>query len=149
LPHRFCSSVCVLAVAKGFAPAGATKGLSDRPLETFGPIRYEMLACSGLEVSFFLRPYEKVICLIAFASSVCVLPVAKGFAPAGATKGLSGRPLETFGPIRYETLACSGLEVSFFLRPYNNMLFQQSARPSLTGALVFYPTSPRHSCFSN
>ena len=28
---------CVPARAKGFAPAGATKGLSDRPLETFGP----------------------------------------------------------------------------------------------------------------
>ena len=27
---------CVPARAKGFAPAGATKGLSDRPLETFG-----------------------------------------------------------------------------------------------------------------
>ena len=23
---------------RGFAPAGATKGLSDRPLETFGPV---------------------------------------------------------------------------------------------------------------
>ena len=28
---------CVPVRAKGFAPAGATKGLSDRPLETFGP----------------------------------------------------------------------------------------------------------------
>ena len=28
---------CMPARAKGFAPAGATKGLSDRPLETFGP----------------------------------------------------------------------------------------------------------------
>ena len=27
----------VLLSAEGFAPAGATKGLSDRPLETFGP----------------------------------------------------------------------------------------------------------------
>ena len=29
---------CMPARAKGFAPAGATKGLSDRPLETFGPM---------------------------------------------------------------------------------------------------------------
>ncbi len=29
---------CVPTRAKGFAPAGATKGLSDRPLETFGPM---------------------------------------------------------------------------------------------------------------
>ena len=29
--------VWMLADTKGFAPAGATKGLSDRPLETFGP----------------------------------------------------------------------------------------------------------------
>ena len=34
----------------------------------------------------------KVFCYIFFAS-------AEGFAPAGATKGLSDRPLETFGPI--------------------------------------------------
>ena len=30
-----------------FAPAGATKGLSDRPLETFGLIRYDILANLG------------------------------------------------------------------------------------------------------
>ncbi len=35
---------------------------------------------------------DKVCYLIMFAG-------AEGFAPAGATKGLSGRPLETFGPI--------------------------------------------------
>ena len=33
-----------------------------------------------------------------------MLAGAEGFAPAGATKGLSGRPLETFGPILGETL---------------------------------------------
>ena len=26
------------AIGRGFAPAGATKGLSDRPLETFGAV---------------------------------------------------------------------------------------------------------------
>ena len=34
---------CILANMEDFAPAGATKGLSDRPLETFGPIRYRVL----------------------------------------------------------------------------------------------------------
>jgi len=54
---------------QGFAPAGATKGLSDRPLETFG-------------ASFL---FEAMVIRL------------QGFAPAGATKGLSDRPLETFG----------------------------------------------------
>ena len=40
---------------------------------------------------------DKGICLILFASFVCILADTKGFAPAGATKGLSDRPLETFG----------------------------------------------------
>ena len=40
----FASFVCMLADTKGFAPAGATKGLSDRPLETFRPIRYGFFA---------------------------------------------------------------------------------------------------------
>ncbi len=33
-----------------------------------------------------------------------IYDVQKDFAPAGATKGLSGRPLETFGPIMIEEL---------------------------------------------
>ena len=41
---------------------------------------------------------DKVFCRIDFASYVGILADAKGFAPAGATKGLSDRPLETFGP---------------------------------------------------
>ena len=44
---------------------------------------------------------DKIFCLILFASFVCMLADTKGFAPAGATKGLSDRPLETFRPIRY------------------------------------------------
>ena len=43
----------VLANAEGFAPAGATKGLSDRPLETFGPMLVGMLARQET-VSFLL-----------------------------------------------------------------------------------------------
>ena len=39
-----------------------------------------------------LRP----LIFILFFMSIA-LPKARGFAPAGATKGLSGRPLETFG----------------------------------------------------
>ena len=51
---------------------------------------------------------DKVISLIVFASFVWMLAATKGFAPVGATKGLSDRPLETFGPIRYEMLASLG-----------------------------------------
>ena len=40
-----------LASAEDFASAEATKGLSDRPLETFGPIRVETFAGYGV-VSF-------------------------------------------------------------------------------------------------
>ena len=40
---------CALHACKrrDFAPAGATKGLSDRPLETFGPMRYEIFCKFG------------------------------------------------------------------------------------------------------
>ena len=79
---------CILANTKGFAPTGATKGLSDRPLETFGPIRYEILASSGLEVSFFLQPYEKTCffqqperCAPQGAASFCNF-----YAPSGTKK---------------------------------------------------------------
>ena len=51
---------------------------------------------------------DKVFCLILFAGFVCIFADAKGFAPAGATKGLSDRPLETFGSIRHEILASLG-----------------------------------------
>ena len=44
---------CMPARAKGFAPAGATKGLSDRPLETFCPMLGGMLARQET-VSFLL-----------------------------------------------------------------------------------------------
>jgi len=55
--------------ARGFASAEATKGLCDRPLETFA-------------ASF---PFKIMVNNLA------------GVSRCGATKGLSGRPLETFG----------------------------------------------------
>ena len=74
-------------IAKGFASAEATKGLSDRPLETFGAHRLKRMEATrnrflvegkGKSLSFFF----------CFSGD---------FASAEATKGLSGRPLETFG----------------------------------------------------
>ena len=42
---------------------------------------------------------DKGFCPIIFASQAWYAHKCGGFAPAGATKGLSARPLETFGPI--------------------------------------------------
>ena len=42
-----------------------------------------------------LQPF--LVCLVGVFCLVSVLFVAGGIAPAGATKGLSARPLETFG----------------------------------------------------
>ncbi len=72
------------SVAGGVAPAGATKGLSGRPVETFGCILFWISVAEAGQPPF-----------LQFFS------VAGGFAPAGATKGLSGRPLETFGCILF------------------------------------------------
>ena len=36
--HTVLASYDYFAESRGFAPAGATKGLSDRPLETFGAV---------------------------------------------------------------------------------------------------------------
>ena len=38
----------VLEENKDFVPAGTTKGLSGRPLETFGAVRLKMLESAGL-----------------------------------------------------------------------------------------------------
>ena len=65
---RFVFPMLVFFVARGFASAEATRGLSDRPLDPFG------FATTG--VDFF---------------------AAEGIAPAGATRGLSDRPLDPFG----------------------------------------------------
>ena len=51
---------CFLASTEGFAPAGATRGLSDRPLDSFGPRTCETSASSGGENSFSQRSYEKL-----------------------------------------------------------------------------------------
>ena len=61
---------------------------------------------------------DKVICLIIFVSFVCILAGTKGFVPAGATKGLSDRPLETFDPYAMEFLHVWKPEGSFFLHLY-------------------------------
>ncbi len=51
----------MLAAAEYFAPAGATRGLSDRPLDPFGPMLVEYFARVEAE-SFTIPPqYEKGI----------------------------------------------------------------------------------------
>ena len=73
---------------EGFASAEATKGLSDRPLETFGPFA----ASRNLYIKRFPCGRQE--------KGLPILPrIAKDFASAEATKGLSDRPLETFGPL--------------------------------------------------
>ena len=76
--------------AEGFASAEATKGLSDRPLETFGAL---LLGRIGFftENRFLVEGKGKT-----FLAFLCF---AESFASAEATKGLSGRPLETFGTL--------------------------------------------------
>ena len=76
-----------------FASAEATKGLSDRPLETFGPLQQR----GGAKNRFLVDGKGKT-----FLTSS---RFTEGFASAEATKGLSARPLETFGPILVEALA--------------------------------------------
>ena len=71
---------------EGFASAEATKGLSDRPLETFGPFA----ASRNLYIKRFPCGRQE--------KGLPILPrIAKGFASAEATRGLSGRPLDPFG----------------------------------------------------
>ena len=77
----------LFSVSQGFASAEATKGLSARPLETFGAHLLMRIGFSTRN-GFLVDGKEKG--LLAFS-------VSQGFASAEATKGLSGRPLETFG----------------------------------------------------
>ena len=79
-----------LCFAEGFASAEATKGLSARPLETFGALLLERIGFFT-KTRFLVEGRGKT--LLAFPC------FAEGFASAEATKGLSGRPLETFGPL--------------------------------------------------
>ena len=77
----------VRCFAEDFASAEATKGLSGRPLETFGPLQ-QMGICT------------RCTCLVEGKGLPYLFRIAEDFASAEATKGLSGRPLETFGPLR-------------------------------------------------
>ena len=74
---------------EGFASAEATKGLSARPLETFGALLLERIGFVT-KTRFLVEGRGKI-----FLAFPCF---AEGFASAEATKGLSDRPLETFGP---------------------------------------------------
>ena len=44
----------MLAGAEGSAPAGTAKGLSDRPLETFGPMLAQAIASQEAQRFFFI-----------------------------------------------------------------------------------------------
>ena len=78
-----------------FASAEATKGLSDRPLETFGRNLPKGLMTPGnLRQHTFIGSFgAKQLCILMNSISM----QQGDFTPAGATKGLSDRPLETFG----------------------------------------------------
>ena len=74
--------------SEDFASAEATKGLSDRPLETFGAHPVEADG-DHKKIDLLRKARER-----AFTFFFCF---SGDFASAEATKGLSGRPLETFG----------------------------------------------------
>ena len=78
---------CFFCFAEDFASAEATKGLSGRPLETFGA---HLLKRMGIHKNRFLAEGKGKSLYILFCFS-------EDFASAEATKGLSDRPLETFG----------------------------------------------------
>ena len=70
---------------EGFASAEATKGLSDRPLETFGPMQRTGFST---ENGFFVEDEGK--------ASLAFSCFTEGFVSAEATRGLSHRPLNPF-----------------------------------------------------
>ena len=80
-----------LCFAEGFASAEATKGLSARPLETFGALLLERIGFFT-KTRFLVEGRGKT-----FLAFLCF---AEGFASAEATKGLSDRPLEAFGALQ-------------------------------------------------
>ena len=83
-----------LCFAEGFASAEATKGLSDRPLETFGA---DVRNLPQITDSLWRAGGKSV------ALSSCF---TRDFASAEATRGLSDRPLDPFGAslfVRAET----------------------------------------------
>ena len=80
---------CLFCFAEGFASAEATRGLSDRPLDPFG----------GPSLCEWAKPLTRNTFLAAGRKRAYLSSprIAKDFASAEATKGLSARPLETFG----------------------------------------------------
>ena len=88
-------------IAKGFASAEATRGLSDRPLDPFGAHPYMRGQNLPRETNFLQK---------AGKGSTFLFRITKGFASAEATKGLSGRPLETFGPLQQYKIGISPLK---------------------------------------
>ena len=77
-------------ITENFASAEATRGLSDRPLDPFGGPSLCEWAKPPTRNRFLVEGKEKT-----FLTFSCF---TEGFASAEATKGLSDRPLETFGP---------------------------------------------------
>ena len=77
------------SVSQGFASAEATKGLSARPLETFGALLLKRMGVHKLTGFLWMARREASL----------LSSVSQGFASAEATKGLSARPLETFGAL--------------------------------------------------
>ena len=81
---------------EGFASAEATKGLSDRPLETFGPFA----ASRNLYIKRFPCGRQE--------KGLPILPrIAKGFASAEATRGFPVAPCTPSGaPYRWGSGLC-------------------------------------------
>ena len=75
-------------ITENFASAEATRGLSDRPLDPFGAHPYMRGQNLPRETNFLRQ---------AGNGPTFLFRITKDFASAEATKGLSGRPLETFG----------------------------------------------------
>ena len=98
-----------LCFAEGFASAEATKGLSDRPLETVGALLLERI---GFVTKNRILVEGRGKTLLSF------LRIVKGFASAEATRGLSARPLDPFGgPLCDEMLASWEAERYLFATP--------------------------------
>ena len=91
--RAFLASSCF---AEGFASAEATKGLSDRPLETFGPFA----ASRNLYIKRFPCGRQE--------KGLPILPrIAKGFAAAEATRGFPVAPWTPSGaPYRWGSGLC-------------------------------------------
>ena len=84
--------LALFCFSEDFASAEATKGLSGRPLETFGVHPVE---ADGDHKKFLVRGKGKRL-----LSFFCFLGA---FASAEATRGLSARPLDPFGgPFSFE-----------------------------------------------